>query len=159
MGGGVSISPCHDWQRLNIINDMTLKKARTGFVCALAAFFAFVATMGDGLHFLPGMRHCSCHSLVESDACCEAGGVAGCDPAPHFRAEVHADHRAIAADRAAACPVCMFMSLAKICLHAQSAVCDLEPLAPPEAVCISLLQSRFLGSYLSRAPPGDLRIV
>ena len=36
---------------------MKLKTARTGFVCAFTALFAFIAMMGEGLHLLPGMGH------------------------------------------------------------------------------------------------------
>ncbi|MGA2060098.1 MAG: hypothetical protein ABSG67_06425 [Thermoguttaceae bacterium] len=134
---------------------MKLKTARTGFVCAFTALFAFIAIMGEGLHFLPGMGHsCACHfdcivsspSATDLDGCCDR----------HFPAVTHSDTNSCKIKDAADCPVCMFLSLAKSCLSTQYAACDCLPIVERLAVCSPLLESRFVYSYHTRAPPREM---
>ena len=134
---------------------MKLKIARTGFVCAFTTLFAFIAIMGEGLHLLPGMGHsCACHldyvvsspSAAALDGCCDR----------HSPAVTHAEQNPGAMNDAAGCPVCMFLSLAKSYLSTEYAACDCLPIVERLAVCSPLLESRFVCSYHTRAPPRDV---
>ncbi len=153
--GGIELISCPQSSLQGIMRDEMLKKARTGFVCTLTACFAFIAMMGEGLHFLPGMGHSCCHTLDCLDYCHFCAEPDG-PSLPCSQTVSHSGHNTGAVGNAAVCPVCMFLSLAKMCLPAESAASECAPIVHRLAVCSPLLQSRFFGSYLSRAPPCDL---
>jgi hypothetical protein len=140
---------------LNIIKGMKFKTARTSFVCAFTTLFAFIAIMGEGLHLLPGMGHsCACHldcmvsspSATHVDGCCDR-------PSP---AVSHSDPNSSEIRDSADCPVCLFLSLAKSYLSTEYAACDCLPVVERKAVTSPLLESRFVCSYHTRAPPYDM---
>jgi hypothetical protein len=134
---------------------MTIKFARTIFVCAFTALFGFISIMGNGLHLLPGMGH-SCedadHCLISSLISSHHNGCAG----SHSPAIIHTDQHPKGIHNSADCAVCMFLSLAKSYLSTEYTACDCLPIVERLAVCSPLLESRFVCSYHTRAPPSDM---
>jgi hypothetical protein len=134
---------------------MIVKFARTGFICAFTTFFAFIAMMGEGLHILPGMGHSCDHRrdcIVYSSSAADFDGCCG----HHSPAVTHEDQNPNGINNADDCAVCKFFALAKSCLLADHVAYDHIIIAERLVVCSPFFQSRFVGSYLSRAPPCDL---
>jgi hypothetical protein len=132
-----------------------LKIARANFVYAFTAFFALIATMGEGLHFLPGMGHFCEHDPDCALSCMPDVGLHS-SPICHTPTFSHSGKESEQLHNAADCAVCTFLSLAKSCPPALTAACDFTPIVERLAICFSHFQSRFVGSYLSRGPPCDL---
>jgi hypothetical protein len=135
-----------------MIELMKLKFARTGFVCVFTAFFAFIAMMGEGLHVLPGMGH-SCEQPLECSILSRT--AAGHDDSfdCHSSADANFGRNLHKIDNAADCAVCKYFSLAKSCLSIDCAACDFITITERLVVCSPLLESSFVGTYQSRAPP------
>ena len=134
---------------------MKSKIARTGFVCTFTTLFAFIAIMGEGLHLLPGMGHsCGCHL----DCVVYSPSVDGHDGScvRHSPTVTHSDQNSGEIKDTANCPVCIFLSMAKSYLATEYAACDCLPIIERLAVCSPLLESRFICSYHTRAPPLDM---
>jgi hypothetical protein len=111
--------------------------------------------MGEGLHLLPGMGHsCACHldCMVSSPSAADLDGC--CDR--HYPAVTHAEQDPGAINNVADCPVCMFLSLAKSHLSTHYAACDCLPIVERPVVYSPLLESRFVCSYHTRAPPREM---
>ena len=134
---------------------MKLKIARTGFVCAFTTLFAFIAIMGEGLHLLPGMGHSCGHHLDCMVSSPSSADLDGCC-VHHSQTVTHSDPTSSEIKDAADCPVCMFLSLVKSYLSTQYAATACLPIVERLAVCTPLLESRFVCSYHTRAPPRDM---
>jgi len=132
--------------------NMALKFTRTSFVYAFTAFFAFIATMGEGLHFLPGMGH-SCEHLHDCMVSCPTAAdhddSGGC-PSSLI---AHSNYDSDGVHNAANCEICKYFSLVKSCLLAIDLAGDCVTVTERLPVYSPLLESRFIGSYHSRAPP------
>jgi hypothetical protein len=111
--------------------------------------------MGEGLHFLPGMGHPCDHSIACEVLSPIAGDFNG-HSGGNFPAITHSDRNPHAINNIDDCAVCKFFSLVKTCISLDSDVSDHIIVAERLAIYSSLLESRFIGSYQSRAPPRDL---
>jgi len=132
---------------------MKLKFVRTVFIWVFTAFFAFIVTMGEGLHFLPGMGH----SLEHSHDLLFHSTIADIDGCNHHTSVIkHSDKNQDGTNNADDCVVCKFITHAKNCLLTVYFVVDYTTITWQLAVYSPLLESRFVGTYHSRAPPCGL---
>jgi hypothetical protein len=140
--------PCMNIGSIVIMTLLMFKKVRTIFVYAFITQFAFIAIIGEGLHFLPGMGHsdeCSCCSHSDTNHDCSATSHALV-----ISQEVQNSHDL---HKAADCPICQYFAQVKPLILAFNVETDYLVVIERIEVASSFLLSRCETAYQSRAPP------
>jgi hypothetical protein len=131
------------------------KIGRTAFVCVFTTLFAMIAIMGEGLHFVPGLGH-SCGQSHDSDHFSSKDRNVDDCCRHHSAVAMYSDLDLDKSVDAADCAICKYFSLAKPCLLASFTTFDYLTITECLPDYSSILESRFIGSYHSRAPPRDM---
>jgi hypothetical protein len=127
-----------------------LALTRKSLVWIFTVLFAFLATMGEGLHFLPGMGHSCCDCYVcshESQAadheCCQW----------HHVALIRTGVQATDVHNPSDCPICKYFSQIKPYFAPACVTVEHSPVAQRFTVLVSLLEGRTVSPYQPRGPP------
>jgi hypothetical protein len=136
---------------------LAVKLARTSLVCVFTLFFALIAMLGEGLHFLPGLGHYD-HALCDGCMPSHSSSSHDCTNAEHSESGSNSILNSHGSHNAADCPVCQYFAQAKPLVVTLNTVADSLVVVERLEIDATVLQSRSQLAYHSRAPPSSLAI-